>query len=47
VASNLNRVFVSDKQSRPYQLAQDMLLGRDAGCVNYLQAYRDGELESA
>lgn len=45
VGSNLNRIFLADKQSRPYQLALDVLLGRDPGCVNYLEAYREGELE--
>jgi len=45
VTSNLNRVFVADKSSRPYQLAQEMLLGGDPGCTNYLDAYREGELE--
>jgi 5-methyltetrahydrofolate--homocysteine methyltransferase len=45
VTSNLNRVFVADKGSRPYQLAQEMLLGGDPGCTNYLEAYREGELE--
>ena len=45
VASNLNRIFTADKESEPYRLAQDMLLGRDPGCVNYLIAYREGELE--
>jgi len=47
VASDLNRIFLADKQSRPYQLALEMLLGRDPGCVNYLEAYREGELELA
>ena len=47
VATNLNRIFLADRHSRPYQLAWDMLLGRDPGCVNYLEAYRDGELELA
>ncbi len=45
VSSNLNRIFVSEKSSTAYQLALDMLLGRDPGCVNYLTAYREGELE--
>jgi cobalamin-dependent methionine synthase I len=45
VASNLNRIFTADRKSGPYQLALDMLLGRDDGCVSYLTAYRDGELE--
>jgi 5-methyltetrahydrofolate--homocysteine methyltransferase len=47
VASNLNRIFLADRQSRPYQLALNMLLGRDPGCVNYLEAYREAELELA
>jgi 5-methyltetrahydrofolate--homocysteine methyltransferase len=47
VTSNLNRVFVADKSSRPYQLALEMLLGGDPGCTNYLDAYREGELEPA
>ncbi len=47
VTTNLNRIFLADTQSRPYQLALDVLLGRDPGCVNYLEAYRDGELELA
>jgi cobalamin-dependent methionine synthase I len=47
VAINLNRVFVADQESAPYQLAQEMLLGRDPGCTNYLIAYREGELENA
>jgi 5-methyltetrahydrofolate corrinoid/iron sulfur protein methyltransferase len=47
VANDLNRVFLAEKQSKPYQLAQDMLLGRDRNCKNYLRAYRKGELETA
>ena len=46
VTSNLHRVFLADKTSRPYELACDMLLGRDPGCTNYLDAYREGELEA-
>jgi len=45
VANNMNRVFTADKSSKPYQLAQEMLLGRDRNCKNYLRAYRKGELE--
>ena len=45
VANDLNRVFAADKSSKPYQLAQDMLLGRDRSCKSYLRAYRKGELE--
>jgi cobalamin-dependent methionine synthase I len=45
VANQLLRVFQTDRQSRAYQLAEEMLLGRDPGCFNFLEAYRDGELE--
>ncbi|HTM47299.1 MAG TPA: dihydropteroate synthase [Bryobacteraceae bacterium] len=44
VANDLNRVFLADRESKPYQLAQEMLLGRDRSCRNYLRAYRKGEL---
>jgi 5-methyltetrahydrofolate--homocysteine methyltransferase len=47
VTTNLNKVFLADRQSPSYQLAQRMLLGRDPGCVEYLQAFREGELEAA
>ncbi|HUB80737.1 MAG TPA: dihydropteroate synthase [Bryobacteraceae bacterium] len=46
VTSNLNRVVIADKRSPQYQLALEMLLGNDPGCVKYLEAYREGELES-
>ena len=45
VANDLHRVFMADKSSKPYQLAQEMLMGRDRGCKSYLRAYRKGELE--
>jgi 5-methyltetrahydrofolate corrinoid/iron sulfur protein methyltransferase len=45
VANDLNRVFAADQSTRPYQLAQDMLLGRDRNCKSFLRAYRKGELE--
>ncbi|MBI3681617.1 MAG: dihydropteroate synthase [Acidobacteria bacterium] len=44
VANDLNKVFTADKQSQPYQLAQDMLLGRDRNCKSFLRAYRLGAL---
>ena len=47
VTTNLNKVFLADRQSPAYQLAEQMLLGNDPGCVEYLQAYREGELEMA
>ena len=44
-ANDLNAIFSTDKTSTPYQLAQEMLLGRDRSCKNFLRAYRKGELE--
>ena len=46
VANDLNRVFLADKTSRPYQLALEMLTGLDRNCKNFLRAYRKGELET-
>lgn len=45
VTANLQHVFSIDKQSRPYRLAEDMLVGRDKSCKNFLRAYRKGELQ--
>jgi 5-methyltetrahydrofolate--homocysteine methyltransferase len=45
VANDLNRIFVADKTSAPYQLTRDMLLGLDRNCKSFLRAYRKGELE--
>ena len=47
VTTNLNKVFLADRQSPSYQLAEQMLLGHDPGCVEYLRAWREGELETA
>ena len=44
-ANDLNAIFSADKTSTPYQLAQEMLLGRDRSCKNFLRACRKGELE--
>lgn len=45
VASHLDCVFSRDRQSRPFQLAEEMLLGKDRNCKNFLRAYRKGELQ--
>ena len=45
VASHLDRVFSTDRQSRPFQLAEDVLLGKDRSCKNFLRAFRKGELQ--
>ncbi|HUP04857.1 MAG TPA: dihydropteroate synthase [Bryobacteraceae bacterium] len=47
VATDLNRVFLADKSAPAYRLAEDALLGRDPGCVEYMTAYREGELTDA
>jgi hypothetical protein len=45
VANDLNRSY-GGKTSRPHQFAQDMPLGLDRSCKNFLRAYRKGELEA-
>jgi 5-methyltetrahydrofolate--homocysteine methyltransferase len=45
VANDLSQVFTVNKESSAYQLAQEMLLGRDRNCKNFLRAYRKGDLE--
>ena len=45
VTSRPSKVFSIDRGSRAYQLAEDMLLGRDRFCKKFLRAYRKGELE--
>jgi 5-methyltetrahydrofolate--homocysteine methyltransferase len=44
VANNFHELFLADRTAQPYQLAVEMLLGRDRNCKNYLRAYRKGEL---
>ena len=44
VAGDIGRIFSTDRQSRHYQLAEDLLLGRDRNCKAFLRAYRKGEL---
>ncbi len=39
-------VFHMDRSARSYQLAEDMLLGKDEYCAQFIKAYRKGELES-
>jgi 5-methyltetrahydrofolate corrinoid/iron sulfur protein methyltransferase len=44
VASDLDRVFARDRASRPYCLAADVLTGADPYGIEYLAAFRSGEL---
>lgn len=45
VTSDPRKILALDRQSTPYKLAEDMLLGRDEYCANFIKAYRKGELE--
>lgn len=45
IASDPRKIFSMDRQSKPYKLTEDMLLGRDEYCANFIKAYRKGELE--
>ncbi len=45
VSSRPSKVFTIDRELRPYQLTEDMLLGRDQFCKEFLRAYRKGGLE--
>ena len=44
VASDPRRVFAQDRSSRAYSMAADLLTGRDAYGMEFLTAYRAGEL---
>jgi 5-methyltetrahydrofolate--homocysteine methyltransferase len=45
VASNLKAIHSMDRQARPCRMTEDLLLGRDRHCKNFLRAYRKGELQ--
>jgi 5-methyltetrahydrofolate--homocysteine methyltransferase len=44
VASDLRRIFAADRTARAYVLAADLLAGRDPFGMEFLTAYRAGEL---
>ena len=44
VMNPLADVFAADRDSEPYRLAEDVLLGRDEFCMNYITAWRKGAL---
>ena len=44
VMNSLSAVFAADRESAPYRLAEDTLLGRDDFCANYISAWRKGVL---
>jgi 5-methyltetrahydrofolate--homocysteine methyltransferase len=45
VASSIERVLDTDRNSRLFGLAFDVLTGRDEHCRAYLKAWRAGELD--
>ena len=45
VQTRISRVFDMDMSSRPVKIARDMLMGQDEFCVNYISAFRSGNLE--
>ena len=45
VMNPLSAVFAADRNSAPYRLAEDALLGRDEHCMNYISAWRRGALK--
>ncbi|MBM3775924.1 MAG: hypothetical protein FJW37_12305 [Acidobacteria bacterium] len=47
VTAHVAQVFALDRQSKAYQMAEDVLLGRDRNCRNFLRAYRKGELQAS
>jgi len=47
VATDVRRIMSIDNQNPQYRLAEDVLLGRDRNCKNFLRAYRKGELRPA
>lgn len=46
VTSNPQQVLSLDRESGPYQLTEDMMLGKDRFCKKFLRAYRKGELDA-
>jgi 5-methyltetrahydrofolate--homocysteine methyltransferase len=44
VASDPRRIFAQDRSSRPYAMAAALLTGADAYGMEFLTAYRAGEL---
>lgn len=46
VTSSPQRIFTMDRDTEPYRLAEDMLLGRDPMCKAFLRAYRKGTLDA-
>lgn len=41
----LEEIFALDRESLGYRLVEDMLLGKDKHCKNYIRAWRKGEMK--
>ena len=46
VLSSPSEIFDTDRDSLGYRLAEDMLLGKDEHCKNYIRAWRKGEMKA-
>ena len=46
VASNLQKIILMDRSSKAVELAEQLLLGNDLHCKNFLRAFRKGELQT-
>ena len=46
VMNPLDTVFSVDRESLPYRMAEDVLLGRDEHCMNYIKAWRAARIHS-
>ena len=46
VASNLQKIIAMDRSSKSVELAEQLLLGKDLHCKNFLRAFRKGELQT-
>ena len=44
VQSDISEIMSLDMESKPVKIATDMLMGQDEYCVNYIGAFRAGEL---
>tara|TARA_Y100000780_G_scaffold152505_1_gene137312 strand:+ start:150 stop:299 length:150 start_codon:yes stop_codon:yes gene_type:complete len=44
--SSPSEFFAMDRGSLGYRLAEDMLLGKDEHCKNYIRAWRKGEMKA-
>lgn len=45
VTRNIEKIVALDRNTDPYEMARQMLLGEDRNCKQFLRAYRKGELE--